>query len=486
MTNSTYMTKRKISLLGREREIAQLNKISNLGEAAIVIVYGRRRVGKTELIEQTFSDRNLLKFEGIQGKDKAYQLASVHIQLQQYVSDPLLKNIKFESWKDFFSTLSSILEKGKYTLYLEELQWLACYDDELISELKYFWDNHFRFNKELLIVLCGSAPSFMVSNVIKSKALFNRSQFPLHLQQLSPLACAKFLGSRFTTRDIFDAYLTLGGMPEYLKLFQRGNSIRNTICEQSFKQNGFLFDEVDRIFISSLSNKKGYKEVVEYLSKKKYATRNELLKKLKISNGGGATALFEDLEQCGFIDKYVPFHLEDNSLLARYTISDNYLQFYYKFIAPEKRSIAKGDFNDNYTQPLDAQLYNKWLGYSFERYCRLNHRSIATLLGFSGVKYRCGAYFKRSDKTETDLSGFQIDLIFARDDRVYTICEIKYTDAPVGISVIQDFEKKLELSDLRKDYGQQRVLISAAGAADSLTKRSYFDKVISLEDLLIV
>ena len=139
------------------------------------MVYGRRRVGKTELIEHTLQDRNLIKLEGVENGNKQAQMVRVLYQLSKIFNDKLITHLHFDTWLELFDFIAGKISVGEWTLYLEEVQWLADYQDELISDLKYVWDNTLRRNPELLLVLCGSSPSFMQNQVIHSKALYNRS-----------------------------------------------------------------------------------------------------------------------------------------------------------------------------------------------------------------------------------------------------------------------------------------------------------------------
>ncbi len=469
------------AFIGRQDELKQLASIANRREASIIVTYGRRRVGKTELLEQAFRDRNILKFEGIEGQPESTQKVNVLAELAQYCEDPYIAKLQLESWKDIFSLIAKHIDKQKITLYFEEVQWLANYHTDFIAELKYVWDNQFRYNENLLLILCGSSPSFMISKVIKSKALYNRSQWELPIDPLSFTEAKAFLPN-YDIRSMMDAYLTVGGIPEYLKRLKQSSSVFISLCQQSFTKGGFFSTEYHRIFISSLAENKHYKAIIEFLSDRKFATRNEILKHLKVTSNGDITELLTDLVACGFIDQYTPFNATQTSRLIRYQVTDNYLQFYFKFIKPIEKRINNKDFQENPSSTIKLDTYYKWLGFSFERFCCRNHTLIAKQLGFSGVHYNVGPFFNRD--TEKNQSGFQIDLIFERDDRVYTICEIKYLQSKVDSSVIEEVERKLALFPSKKKYTIQLVLISAFGAEKSLIDRAYFDNIITLENLL--
>ncbi len=474
------IVKEKANFVGRQVELERLSSIVKTDEASIVIMYGRRRVGKTELLEQAFRNRNILKFEGIEGLDKKAQLKQVIGQLAVYVQDPIIAKLAIDTWKEFLMLVARYTAEGTWTIYLEELQWLADYQSTLIAELKYVWDNYFRHNSQILVILCGSAPSFMLKYVVHSKALYNRSQYEFNLKEFTLIEAKELLGKR-SNREVMDAYLSVGGLPEYLKKVGKESSVFLGLCKNAFASNGFFVHEYERIFTSSMSENKYYKEIIQILSIKKFATRKELAYQLHTTSGGSLSSVLTDLEQVGFVTSYHPFNTGDGSLLVRYAISDNYLQFYFKFIKPIQKNIEDGAYDKNPVAALNMDSYVIWLGFAFERLCRKYHYVIANILGFSGVRYSSGVFFSRA--TDTVDRGYQIDLIFDRADNVYTICEIKYLHSRVGTSVIDEFEKKLSCFPSKSNKTIHKVLICTEGADEALIGRPYFDAVITLDQL---
>ncbi len=465
---------------GREKEWTTLEKIGQTDEASIMIVYGRRRVGKTELLEQVYRTRQLLKFEGIESLPESEQMHRIMMQLAEYAEEPLLGDIQPDNWTQVFKYIGRYIEHGEWTLYFEEVQWLANYNPQFISELKYVWDNHYRYNKRLLVVLCGSSPSFMIKHVIESKALYNRSQNELHLRELTLVDAQKIL-AKSSKREVLDAYLTVGGIPEYLKRLHRSSSVFLSLCEQAFTPDAYFSREFSRIFASSMAENKHYKVIIEFLAKRKFATRAEIAKHLKVQQGGTLTSVLNDLSVCGFIEKYAPYNLNENSKLSRYCINDAYLQFYYKFIRPIEKRIHNGDYTSNPVNAVKMDTYQKWLGYAFERFCRKYHYIIADILGFRAVNYQVGAFYnKRAIDT---VSNYQIDLVFERADGVLTICEIKYLQSKVGTKIIDEFERKVELLPHPDNKTIHRVLICKEGIDNALMRRHYFDNIILIDDL---
>lgn len=293
----------------------------------------------------------------------------------------------------------------------------------------------------------------------------------------------KKLLPNYSDKDIMDAYLTIGGIPEYLYQLKKHPSLFLGLCNESFVNNGFFTNEYKKIFVSSLAGNKHYQKIIELLSKRRFATRSEIAQHLKTTSGGRMSELLQDLELCGFIAAYSPYNLQENSKITRYCIRDAYLQFYFKFIKPLKKDIESEIFNKNPAAALNRDTYRKWLGFSFERFCRYNSRVIANMLGFSGIRYQSGSYFNRN--TNTELPGVQIDLMFERDDNVTTVCEVRYTEEPTSQTVIHEFERKLALIPKLEKRTVQKVLITAEGETQSLQQAAYFDRVITLSDLFV-
>ena len=480
MTIHSTHFKAHSNLIGRAYPFEYLQKVGQASEASILIMYGRRRVGKTTLLEQAFRQRNVLKFEGIEGQPEARQQKHVLEQLAEYAQDPVLAKVQPEHWLDVFKILAGYVQKGTWTLYFEEIQWLANYGGNFIAEFKVIWDNALRHNRKLLVIFCGSSPSFVIHEILRSKALYNRSQHEMFLPEFNLLETREFLKKR-SLSEVLDAYLTVGGIPEYLKWVNKNSSVFLSLCERSFKPGGFFTHEYERIFTSNLAHNKHYQKIIEYLSKQRFATREEIRKALKIESGGTLSLILGDLEICGFVQKYTPYNLASDSLLARYCISDAYLQFYFKFIKPLQPDVDQGRFEKHPSQAIKTENYSKWLGFAFERLCRKQHHLIAKILGFHGVHYRSGAFFNRAAQNQT--TGYQCDLVFERDDKVLTLCEVKYAKSKIGTGVIAELEAKRAHIPQGKRMSVQKVLITTEGADPALLRKAYFDHVIVLEDL---
>jgi AAA+ ATPase superfamily predicted ATPase len=462
--------------IGREAESARLLELANTNKAQIVVVYGRRRVGKTELIEHTLGERNLLKFEGLERQSKAKQIEQVMTTLARYTQEPTVAKIKFKNWVEVFEFIAQLIKTGRWTLYLEELQWLANYHQELISAFKYVWDNALRHNASLLVVFCGSSPSFMINKVLFSSALYNRSEESFPLYPLPVSAARKFFSNGSSPFEIMDALLTVGAIPPYLEKLAAAPSVQLGLCKHAFQKNSYFVEEYERIFTSSMSENPAYKKILEFLAGRPYATRKEIAKAAGISSGGGLAAMLLDLEQTNFIQSYSPLEKKPEAKNKRYQLIDPYLQFFLQFIKPKISKIRRGLYDAHPERTLDLPSWRAFLGLSFERWIRNNALMIAEMLGFRGIDFNWGAYFSKKEPK------VQIDLIFERADKVTTIVEVKYTQSLIGKEVIKEFERKCAIYPA-KNQSIKKVLISASGATEDLKRAAYFDKIITLEEI---
>ena len=247
----TYDYVENIEFIGRKIEIGQIHDLFLENEAFICLVYGRRRIGKTTLIETAFKDRNILKFEGIQSllltskriskasikKYFEYQIKNIQKQLIRYIeNDSERKRYEakdIESWSDFFELIYEYTKTGTWTLYFEEIQWLSSYTDNFFAEFKECWDNLFRRNPNLGVVISGSSPSFIVSQILSSKALYGRINLEINLGEFNLQEVSDFLGKSRSRFQIMEAIMLIGGIPEYLKRIKAGESTYLELCKNS-------------------------------------------------------------------------------------------------------------------------------------------------------------------------------------------------------------------------------------------------------------
>ena len=489
-----HIIEKNTEFIAREREIRRLDKIFASGkQAQILVFYGRRRVGKTELIEQFFREKKVLKFEGLQPGTRASlsqkeefkrQSANCLRMLARYKEEALLSKISLDSWAEFFELIDPILKNEEIVLYFEELQWLSNYSSDFLAELKIFWDNHWRRYRGLTIVFCGSSPAFIVGEFIADKALYGRSINLFHIKPFNLHETSQYLNCGFL--EALHAQLTVGGVSEYLNQLKKYSSLHEGLLQESFVEDGFFVEEIERIFISNIRAHSAYRGIVEKLSEKSPLDRGKLAKTLGESPGGTFTKILQDLEICGFIDKYTPLHLEANSKLVRYAACDPYAKFFFRFIKPKLRAIRSGQYNENPQMALNQIKYQTALGLNFENWCRTNYLFFAKYLGFEKIEFRSGSFFNK--QTDIISPGFQIDLMFIRADSRIIISEIKYGSSLVDTSVVNSLYKKIELFKKAipkyRNYTIETLLITPEESEQSRALEDKLDHVVAIENLI--
>ncbi len=465
--------------VGRQKELTALKEMVQRGKSQICVVYGRRRVGKTELIRHAFQGHRFYSFEGIENQGKSEQIDNFLFQLDYQIKKKTRRKTSCHSWREAFSQLVSLAQEGPVVILLDELQWMANYHSDLVSDLKMIWDQLLSRAGPVTLVLCGSIASFMQKKVIKSKALYGRTDLTIHLKPFSIQETTELLEGK-GHEEILLVHLLVGGIPKYLNLLKEEGSVLLGINKLAFQTAGYFFDEFDRIFTSHFGHHEKYEQIIKTLAGHPYGkSRHEMISTTDSTGGGELTRVLYNLESAGFISSFVPFDKNQNSRLKRYYISDPFLSFYFAFILPYKLGQPK---QENYflNHICPKPQFSSWLGRSFELFC-LNHcHDIAKILGFSAVDYQAGPYFNHSKKGQ--LSGVQIDLIFDRADKVITVCEIKYQNSAIGMNVIRELQGKIEKIEELQNKTVQKVLISKSQASPEVLKSGYFSRVILAEE----
>jgi hypothetical protein len=341
------------------------------------------------------------------------------------------------------------------------------------------WDQYWSQSKIQGLVLCGSIASFMLRDVIRSKAFYGRIQTIIHLKELSPADVHKLLPRRSSEERLL-AMMHFGGIPLYLNQIDEYLSLSDALNELCFMPNGYFTEEYQRIFLSHFAKSKHHTDVVETLNlSPRGLTRAMLSEKADIALGGTMSTILGDLESAGFITSYVPFDKEDHSRLRKYVLTDPYLNFYFSFVKPHLKKIRSGN-KLLFSHIQGTPAYYSWLGIAFERYCIRNAGLLAKSFGFDGVKYQVGPYFR--PKT-LSARGMQIDLLFDRADQTILVCEMKYSRTPIKLSVAKETEEKIEMLRQISKKTILPVLVTNNEACKDLAKSGYFYRIVRIDEL---
>ena len=408
-------------MIGREAEKEDLTRFLESDKPEFVVIFGRRRVGKTHLIREFFDYKFTFYHTGMANTEMVTQLQNFNTSLQKYGKIPYPKVTTWlESFEQLIHLLSNIKQKGKKVIFIDEMPWLDTQRSGFVQALEYFWNSYASAQKDILLIVCGSASSWIINKLIKNHGgLHNRVTQRLYLRPFSLGECEDFFKKNnivINRHQIVESYMIFGGIPFYLSLMQKKFSLTQNVDNICFAANGGLRDEFDSLYASLFRNSENHIKIVECLSKKaKGMTRDEIIKYAQLPNGGGLTKTLTELELCGFIRKYKAFGKKERQHL--FQLTDFFTLFYFNFMSDNK-------YNDEHywTNLIENARHRAWSGYAFEQVCLAHLPQIKQKLGISGVLVNTASW--RSKETE---DGAQIDLLLERNDKLINLCEIKYS-----------------------------------------------------------
>jgi len=465
---------------GREKEIAILHKALQSKESEMVSVIGRRRIGKTFLIKHVYQDNIAFELTGTRNAPINEQLQNFMFSLKLATGNSIIGKPPSNWMEAFFmliNYLKALPKNKKQVVFLDELPWLSTHRSGFLRGLSYFW-NSWAVNQNLVVVICGSAASWMIQKVVNDKGgLHNRITKRLYLQPFTLAETEEYLQSRNIKLNRYHLS-QLYSIPHYLKEVEGGKSATQNIEDICFSNTGLLRDEFSNLYAALFDHSDNHVAIVRGLAKRRGGmTRNNLIKEAKIPNGGTITKVLNELSQSGFIEIYMPFGKKSKDKI--YRLTDEYSLFYLQFI--EKNMHEKGAV---WKRLIQTQEYKIWCGYAFENICLKHITEIKKALSIGGVYASSSTFYKKGTKKE---KGTQIDLLLDRNDQIINIFEIKFynKEFTVSKSYAQTLQDKSaifqETTKTRKHLFL--TLITTFGISQNEHSLGLIDQVLTLDDL---
>lgn len=425
------------NIIARNNEIETLNRKYNSGKAEFVIIYGRRRIGKTYLVNNVFADRFTFTYVGARKQKPKIQLQRFAAQLKAYSGSPYAPVL--ENWEEAFNELRTLIERRpkeeRKVIFFDEMPWIDTPRSSFVEALEYFWNAWAAQRSDILFIACGSATSWMVNKLIKNKGgLHNRITEQIYLRPFRLGECEEYLrqmGCEWDRYTVLQCYMAMGGVPYYMSLLNPSQSMAQNIDRLFFAKNAPMSEEFDELFNALFPQADKYVAVMKALAgTKEGMLRADIIEKTGQS-GGQLTKVLDNLERCDFIEKYARFNSVVRNTL--YRISDPYTLFYFKFLEGKNTKDEHWWTNNLHSHSVEA-----WEGFSFESICMLHLEQIKRKLGINGISTSTSTWRTTGDEEK---KGTQVDLVIDRADRVINLCEIKFSEAPYSIS--KDYEEKL-------------------------------------------
>lgn len=423
-----------MKVAGRKEEIKILQDLLKKDESAFLALYGRRRIGKTYLIREVYKQQLVFECSGLHQRDMSQQLENFWLTLIDKTKPELLPKTWLQAFSLLKTYISGLNTKQKKVVFLDEIAWFETPRSGFLAALDQFWNQFCSKRKDILLVICGSAASWIIDKVINNRGgLHNRVTDHIRLLPFTLKETKAYLelnNVRLTLKDITSLYMSTGGIPYYLKDVKPGKSVAQLLDELFFKQHAKLKGEFDNLYASLFKNSHLHVAIVKALAtRNKGLTRNEILSETGITSGGGFTLLLHELVACGFVKEIYPIHKTKEDTL--YRLVDEYSIFYFKFLMNQKP-------NESWLQLSNTQSYKIWQGYAFETCCFKHINQIKKALGISGIISNEYSWVQKGTGTE---KGTQLDFIIDRNDNCINLLELKYYDTE--FEVTQNYAQQL-------------------------------------------
>jgi AAA+ ATPase superfamily predicted ATPase len=444
--------------VGREAEQQLLEDLYAKRSSELVSITGRRRVGKTHLVNTVFKGRQDFYLTGIQNYSTAEQLKSFAYRLAELKGRREDINVP-ESWQDAFMQLTWFLDdlkkEEKLVVFLDELPWLATARSGFLSAFSHFW-NAWAEQKNILVIICGSAASWMINKVVRNQGgLHNRITKRIQLEPFTLHETSVYLqakGFALNHYSFLEQYMIFGGIPHYLKELDPAESGIQNIDRVCFAPDGLLHDEFSRLYPSLFDHAERHMAVVRVLGAHTYGlNRTRILKETKMKDGGGMTRILEELEFSGFIKSFYPFKGKRNGRI--YRLIDEYSFFYLRFIEPNRKQGA-----GTWLTHSQTASYRAWSGYAFENVGLRHLPQIKKALGVGSVATVASTFYH---KGKGEIPGLQIDLVLSRADRSINLCEFKFHSKSLSLSSAEAARYLERLQTFRELTGTTHVLFNS-------------------------
>ncbi|MDR2586048.1 MAG: ATP-binding protein [Prevotellaceae bacterium] len=466
-------------VIGRTEEQKRLQELYGSGKSEFVAIYGRRRVGKTFLIRQMFENDFVFDLVGLANSNTQKQLLNFTIAINRSGDQGFLLT---KNWLLAFEQLRALIEqsqKKRKVIFIDEIPWLDTPYSGFISALEHFWNGWACWRRDVMMVVCGSATSWIINKLINNHGgLHNRITATIHLQPFTLFETKQFLksqGIEFGRLQIAECYMVMGGIPYYLSKLKRGLSLAQNIDNIFFARDAELKNEFKNLYASLFRNATDYVKIVEALSKKgKGLTRSQILEVTKLPSGGTYSQVLQNLESCGFIRRYSLPTKQKREVL--YQLLDPFTLFYFKYI-----DKSNGQDEHLWENTTNTPQHNAWAGYAFEILSMQHINEIKRALGILGVQTSIFAW-----RSEHSLLGAQIDLVIDRKDGIINLCEIKFCRTQYAID--KDYEEKLrnKIAAFQTETKTKKAIHLLMLTTFGLQKNKYFgiaQKEVVLDDL---
>lgn len=473
--------------IGRKEELNELHRQTKKIIASLIVIKGRRRIGKSRLIEEFAKDYLFYEFSGLVPTEKTTKQTQINEFSSQFGLAFNVSSPSVDDWNNLFLLLAKRTKKGRVVILLDEISWMGSEDPDFLGKLKNAWDLYFKKNPKLLLIICGSSSAWIEKNILSNTAFMGRISYSITLEELPLSDCRIFwekTGNQFSNYDKFKILSITGGIPRYLEEIQPQYSAEENIRYLCFKRGGLLTHEFKDIF-SDLFGKRSekYKQIVRLLVQGGLEY-SEICEKLDVGKSGLISEYLNDLVMSGFISRDNTWNPKTGiaaPLLFKYRLRDNYLRFYLKYIESKLPEIDRNVYQLKSLSSLPG--WATMMGLQFENLVLNNRQFIHQCLKLSADDIVAENPFFQHQTSR--LPGCQIDYMIQTRTNVLYVCEIKFSRNELKKEIIKEVKTKLALLSIPRGMSFCPVLIHVNGVSDSVIDEGYFTEIIDFGDVLM-
>lgn len=471
--------------VGRKKDLERLQNLVRKKTSSLAVVYGRRRVGKSRLIVEFAKNYRFVHLAGLPPTPKTTSQDQRNEFSKQLSRSLGLPNMQMDDWGDLFSMLARETKVGRVVIILDEISWMGSKDPLFLGKLKNVWDMDMKNNPELILILCGSVSTWIEDNILHDTGFMGRVSLTIFLEQLGLQECNFLLDSIGFKGSDYDKLTILsvtGGIPRYIEEIHAHMPAEANIQELCFRPSGILFHEFNDIFNDLLTKRsETYKKIVASLVNG-IKEIQEIATDVGLATSGYLSDCLHDLISLGFIRRDYSWNLKEGkeSALSHFRLSDNYLRFYLKYIAPHYSKIE----SNHYVRAALTSMpgWDSMMGLQFENLILSSRELIWSKLPFSpGDIINDNPFFQmKTSRTK----GCQIDYMVQTRFRNLFIFEIKFSRNKIGMEIIDEIKEKIGRLALPRGFSCCPVLIHVNGVTDGVIECGYFSQIIDFSSLL--
>ena len=479
------MLNKKTSFVGRKIELEKLKGFFQKKTASLIVIRGRRRIGKSRLVEEFAKNFTFYSFAGLAPTPKTTAQSQRNEFSQQLSKQAKMPEMQVDDWSKLFYLLWEKVKTNRVILLFDEISWMGEKDPDFLGKLKNAWDLMFKKNPQLILILCGSASSWIEENILNNTGFLGRISYTLTLGELPLKECNHFWPAKNKNISAYEKLKLLsitGGVPRYLEEINPTISAEDNIKELCFSPGGILVNEFEYIFANMFNrNSTWYKEIIKALIYDSKET-SKISEVIQVKMSGLLSNYLEELVLAGFLKRDYTWQLKSgkDTKLSKYRLSDNYLRFYLRYVDKYRTKIDRGNFI--FKSIASLAEWPTIMGLQFENLVLNNRSFIHNILQLSPEEIISdNPFFQRPT---TKQKGCQIDYLIQTKFANLYICEVKFSQQPIGLGIMNEVQTKIDRLKRPKGFSCRPVLIHVNGVQQDVINSDYFAKIIDFTDVL--